>query len=288
MPERMPLPSAIASFLLDSQIVVGKSTLYNYRHNLDLFVGFLAGLAIEFLGDIKPDHVRAFYLWRQAGKSQHTLHQSARVVRTFLRWCVRQELISSNPGDKVRFPRWPKAEPRGLMVAQVMKLMAYAESTWQPERDKALFYVLLDCGLRRGEAAGLAVNDLDFEAKRLTVRHGKWDSGRVVPISDYGVFVLRAWVAICPNPNLLFGLKPEGVYQVMVRASRSVGFKVCPHQLRHTFASLYRGDLKDCSRILGHRDVSTTAMIYAHRDISTLVDAHNQVGLSRYMSGGAL
>lgn len=282
MSERISFSSAASSFLKDTAVEAAKSTLSNYDYNLRCFSAFLARQAVDCLGDITPDRVRDYFLERKAGYSQHTVHQSGRVLRTFFGWCVRQDLLTVNPVDKVKFPKWPDAESKSLTVEQVKRLFLYARGTLQPERDMALFYVLLDCGLRRGEVAHLSESDLDLENRTITVQWAKWGRGRSVPLSGLAVSLLAAWVQVRPVDKRLFCLNPQGVRMVCARAAAHLGFRLYPHLCRHTFASLYDGDLLDLSRILGHRDVSTTARVYTHRSISGLVDKHNDRGISRF------
>mgnify|MGYP000317991351 CR=1 FL=1 len=58
--------------------------------------------------------------------------------------------------------------------------------------DRAIFYLLWQCGLRRGEVEELRLEDLDLPGKRLSVRNGKGMKDRSVYLAS------NACLAIVP------------------------------------------------------------------------------------------
>jgi len=74
----------------------------------------------------------------------------------------------------------PKPLPRFLKDEEVEQLFKDIESI----RDRAIFYLMLRCGLRVEEVVNLHLDDLDFRRGRVVVKCGKGGKGRVVYMSS--------------------------------------------------------------------------------------------------------
>lgn len=98
-------------------------------------------------------------------KSLHNVHA---VLRRALTFAVRQELVPRNVAARafVDPPRVPAEEPKALTVDEVHRLLAAARG----DRIEALLVTAVGTGLRIGELLGLAWEDIDLEAGRLSVR----------------------------------------------------------------------------------------------------------------------
>ena len=131
------------------------------------------------------------------------------------------------------------------------------------------------CGLRASEVLALRVSDIDSSRMLLWVRRGKGNKDRGVPLSPALLEALRAhWQRLRPTTWLFPGQTPSGqrslgaLQRVIRRAVVAAGFtkKVSLHTLRHSYAThLLEGgvDLLTIQRLLGHRDLQTTAR-YVH------------------------
>jgi site-specific recombinase XerD len=150
-------------------------------------------------------------------------------------------------------------------------------------RDRAMLLLLWRLALRRGEVAGMTLEDLDWRAGQLRVC-GKsrcvevlplpWDVGEA--LAEYvredrpRVETRVVFVAVrAPHRPIT----PRTVSRVVADAARRAGVSgVTAHRLRHTAATemLRRGaSLTDIGQVLRHRQTQTTA-IYAKVDIETL------------------
>jgi integrase len=158
-------------------------------------------------------------------------------------------------------------------------------------RDRLLFAVLLDCGLRIGEALGLRHEDLGVAERQLLVRPrenangARAKSGRVrtVPASaelmrlyvdylsgEYGaldsdyVFV-NLWGRPAGHP-----LSYRGVYDLVLRLRARTGVDFDLHQFRHTYATwLLRAGagMENVKELLGHASIATTVDTYGHLSV---------------------
>jgi integrase len=190
-----------------------------------------------------------------------------------------------------RVGRLPDVEqlPRVLTVVQVQAIL----DAQQRLRDRFLFALLFDTGMRVGQALGLRHEDIVSWERRIEIRprednangaRGKGGRGSV-PVSaelmrlhleymheEYGdldcdyVFV-NLWGGRRAAP-----MRYDSVYELAKRTSAKVGFEFTPHTLRHTHATLARRggmSLDALQRMLTHRSPMSTG-IYAHLDVEDL------------------
>ncbi len=175
--------------------------------------------------------------------------------------------------------------PRGLEPAVVAALLSSCDRRRTVgRRDYAILLVLARLGLRAGEVAGIALENINWRAGELLV-HGKGGRDDTLPLPvDVGA-ALASYLRRRPSgPEgcrrlFLTAMPPVepmsrcAVSEVVRRACRRVGTApVGAHQLRHALASemLAAGaSLAEIGQVLRHRERRTTA-IYARVDRATL------------------
>jgi integrase/recombinase XerD len=200
--------------------------------------------------------------------SQETRHQVFRALRTFYSWAERRYGVP-NPAQQLAPPRRRQLLPRTLNTDQVDLLLHVAAG----RRDRALLLLLLDTGLRIGEASSLSRHNVGKQTLTVSGKTGQ----REIPVSPQ---VLQAFTGVGVGPVLWSGPKGEltvsGLAQAVRRALRRAGISGGPHLLRHTFARLYitaGGDVFSLQRILGHRQIETTKR-YVDLDLQDVVNQH--------------
>ncbi len=137
-------------------------------------------------------------------------------------------------------------------------------------RDRLLYLCGLLLGLRVSELVGLRVEDLDLDGGTCTVRHGKGDRDRALPIPARLLPELRSWIGtrrdgwVFPSPRSKTGHLSARAVQLSIRAAAAragISRHTTPHKLRHSYATrlLQRGaDIIEVRDLLGHSSVSTT------------------------------
>ncbi|MBP6668250.1 MAG: tyrosine-type recombinase/integrase [Gemmatimonadales bacterium] len=150
---------------------------------------------------------------------------------------------------------------------------------------------LYSSGIRRAEAAGIRIADLDPPRRVLLVRAGKGQRDRAVPVGRralqwLGRYLRRARprLAGASDPGWLF-LSTRGtrvrLNHLSARVARYVagarlGKPGSCHLFRHSMATLLLdggADVRDVQEILGHANLSTTAR-YTHLAIGRLLAVH--------------
>ena len=165
------------------------------------------------------------------------------------------------------FPRTMQKLPLILSQEEVARIL-----TAPPHlKSRALLMTIYAAGLRRSEVARLRVRDIDSARMTITVQQGKGQKDRVVMLSPVLLEILRQyWRHNKPKEWLFPGVNPNqpissnDVFAVFHNAVRRAGItkKVCPHSLRHSFAThlLESGtDLRTIQILLGHRSLKTTS-----------------------------
>jgi len=179
---------------------------------------------------------------------------------------------------------------------------------------KTAMNVLIRCGLRRGELAGLKWQDIDFNLNTLSicrdVINNKETKGqnyvketksvtsdRVIPFDPVLKNFLKSWqkeqaeqygTMLMPSA-FIFGspidpynpIRPDSITQWLARFNKTHGLRnVSPHDLRHTFGTLLLANganVKEAQILLGHADASTTLKFYVGTDMNALKTASNRL-----------
>ena len=102
-------------------------------------------------------------------------------IRVFYDYLYHEEEIKVvNPVKKGTKLRLSRPLPRHLRDEEVSVLF----NAIKKPRDHAMFKVMLRCGLRVEEVSDLTLSDIDFKRRRIYVKNGKGNKGRVVYISN--------------------------------------------------------------------------------------------------------
>lgn len=150
------------------------ATLTPYRvHVTRHIIPRIGGLRLQRL---RPADVEAFFARMLSdGVSASNVRKIGTTLSIALNHAIRSQLIATNPARGVRRPRSERKRIRVLDSAQVAKLVAACAR----ERLGPLFVLLLDSGMRPGEACALTWRDIDFAGGRVSVTKSLEPTGRV-------------------------------------------------------------------------------------------------------------
>lgn len=259
------------------------------------------------LRDLQAHDIQMFYQEQlQRVKASSVIHYHANIHKA-LKYAVKNDMIPSNPADKVERPKQDKFYGNFYDRDELHKLFEAVAGT------KLELPVLLGAfyGLRRSEIVGLKWSAIDFEQNTITISHtvtscnldGKCvivakdttktkSSRRTLPLVPYFHEKLLAVKAQQERNQKLCGrsynrefleyicvddigdrFKPNYITSQFPKLLERNGFrKIRFHDLRHSCASLLLASgvpMKHIQEWLGHSDFSTTANIYAHLDYSS-------------------
>ncbi|MGC1679606.1 MAG: tyrosine recombinase XerC [Candidatus Binataceae bacterium] len=270
-------------------------TVDNYRRDLMALRGFMLERA-AVLGrkeneidpaSITSDHIRAWLSDMMTKKKYQraTVQRRFSAARAFFKYRENAG-AAANPTRTMRSPRSERHLPLVLGQEDVGKLIDLDGDvhTAAALRDRAIVETLYSTGIRVSELVGLNWRDIDEEIGMLTVRSGKGNKDRVVPIGEPALDALMAWRRVMP-----IAWEAEGPVIVNLRGARlttrsvenivraritraGVPVALTPHGLRHSFAThmLDSGaDLRSIQEMLGHASLATTQR-YTHVSINHL------------------
>jgi site-specific recombinase XerD len=220
-------------------------------------------------GAIRREHIEAFIVdLQESGHKPATVAQRFRSLQQFFRWLRDEGEIHENPMANMRPPRVPEAPPPVLRDEEVKALLkATAGQRFEDRRDHALIRLLYDTGMRRGEAAGLKVEDLDLDQGAALVL-GKGGRPRACPYGRKTGQAIDRYLRIrsrhsqADSPSLWLGKKGRltdtGIAQLLRRRAAGAGLqrRLHPHLFRHTYAHQWLaagGTEGDLMRLAGWR-----------------------------------
>jgi site-specific recombinase XerD len=151
-------------------------------------------------------------------------------------------------------------------------------------RDRAMFLLMLRCGLRISEVANLLLSDLYLSETfpRMLIR-GKGSRQRGVYLSPQAQRALRAYLAQRPASAsehvflsyLQEGLSTTAIHKRLMRYRRRAGLALSAHRLRHSFANdMLNAQMPVTSiqMLLGHRWIESTQTYVMANDQQVCAD----------------
>jgi integrase/recombinase XerD len=234
---------------------------------------------------VKLQHLKSFVEWlNQKGVSPRTQARTISGIKSFFRYLLIEEKITSDPTTLLESPRIGRKLPDVLSMEEIDLLIDSVDVT-KPEgqRNRAMLETLYSCGLRVSELVNLKLSNLYFDQNFIKIE-GKGEKERLVPISKNAVEEIRKYIEGSrkdlniskESANILF-LNRRGkklsrvmIFTIIKGLAQKVGLekKISPHTFRHSFAThLINGgaDLRAVQEMLGHESILTTE-IYTHLD----------------------
>jgi len=248
-----------------------ETDLRMFRQFLEEKLGFVPGL-----DDITRQMVIQFGV-RLKDAAALTVRRKYACLSSFFGFLQDMGYARNNPVRRMPLPKVAQTVPVCLTPQQAQRLVEVADRPWT----KALVILLLSTGIRRSEAVGITLDDLDLNNGQLLVR-GKGSKERVVPLNEAAIEAIREYLEQRPATSAghLFvsregeSLASRAVNRILARLIKKAeldGYGITPHKLRHTFAThLIRNgvDVRTVQELLGHSDLETTAK-YLHSDTRT-------------------
>jgi site-specific recombinase XerD len=201
-------------------------------------------------------------------RTPKTITCHLQTIRLFYDYLINEEgRTISNPVTRISL-RLPKPLPRHLKDDQVRSLFAGIRDL----RDRAMFMLMLRCGLRVQEVAQLTVDAVEYGRRQIFVSHGKGAKDRVVYMSEDARSALQAYLTrrsskakalflVQKGPMKDKPISVRGIQKRIEYYARKNNLSVSCHRLRHTMATQLLNadaDLTTIQDLLGHSQVTTT------------------------------
>lgn len=222
-------------------------TIQTYTEALTLLGLFVADRGMpDDPTQLTREHIEAFIADLLAKHRPATAHNRYRALQAFYKWLADEDEIERSPMERMKPPILPEAPPAVLSDGEIARLLKACDGKgFEDRRDAAIIRLFLDTGMRRGELAGLKVDDLDFE-NNVAVVIGKGRRPRACPFGRKTALALDRYLRVraghrdAARPELWLGkagpVTGNGIYQIVRDRASKAGLELHPHQLRHTFA----------------------------------------------------
>lgn len=222
-------------------------------------------------------------------QKNYSVNYQRQLVNALKIW-LRTNGVSEDRIGTLERPRKTRNLPEVISKEEVRALLHASTNM----KHKTILSLIYSAGLRIGEALNLEPKDIDSNRMVITVRGGKGNKDRIIPLSMTVLKMLREYYKIYRPKQYLF----EGMYgekysarsaqSVLRQSARRVGSlkgrKITLHTLRHSYAThlLESGtDLRYIQVLLGHGSSRTTE-IYTHvstHKISLIISPLDQLQL---------
>lgn len=256
--------------------------LFQYLQNEDSGKSFLK---------VDLNDLRDFLVYiNKIGVGARTQARIISGIKTFFKYLLLEDLITSDPSELLEAPRLGRKLPITLSISEIDKIEEVIDLS-KPEgtRNKAIIETLYSCGLRVSELCDLKLSNLFFNEQYIRVI-GKGDKERLVPIGSSAIKYIQIYTNEIRNhlqiqkgnEDIIF-LNRRGrrltrvmIFTIVKNLVEKAGIDkvVSPHSFRHSFAThLVEGgaDLRAVQEMLGHESITTTE-IYTHLDREYLRD----------------
>ena len=239
--DSLTLASAFERFLEDSSFA--RRTRESYAEDLAPLLAEVGQKPATALTDVD---LRAF-LTHQESLAPATYNRRLAALRSFTRWLRNQGRLTEALLDDVERKPEGKRAARALDAQQVESVLRKIEDP----RDRALFWLIYDGGLRCQEALAIDIDDISWSERSIRI-HGKGDRPREMFFSRAVGTLLDKYLATrgYPTSGPLFvthrkarlprraDLTPDGYARLSYRQADTLWKGYTPdwdlHQLRHT------------------------------------------------------
>ena len=211
-------------------------------------------------------------LRRPDGKPMQAAARNTKVstIRSFFAFATERGWLEVNPFIWINPAKVPRRVAKRVPKAELSKILSAA-----PFRERTMILLMLQVGLRRGEVAGMSLEDYDPDGRWLVVI-GKGDVERRCSVPEEAAIALEKWIDSMPgdvrtgpmwpsthNPGK--GISARTVSARITQVSNDCGLHINPHRYRHTMATetVQTGaSLPAVAQQLGHSSAKVTADVY--------------------------
>jgi len=243
--------------------------------------------------DNVPNHAKT------VGLADASIATRIRGLKTFIKWCEREELIEKNPFNSFEGFKQNTPDIDILSRNELNNLLKvakfYSNKSFKYFRDYVFLHLIIDSMCRVSETLLLSPDDIDHTNRTMLIKseNAKSRKSRIVPLSNKTYRLLiqllkENEVFEGETDNLIFlslsgrMLSKSNLLRDLKKWASEAGIKkrFYLHLIRHSVATEFlrsSGDIESLRKILGHADYRTI-QIYVHLADSTVQEKHANHG----------
>lgn len=315
MQEQTNLEWLLEGFKYDLELTVRPKTVKYYCGETWRFLQWAqATYAVTDIKLLAKKHIQAFFhhlatdyqsngLEKEPAEIERLRWPYYRALRRFFDWAVTEGYLQSNPMKDIVLnapPPTPIEPYRPEHIVLILKVLDYdwkiagtQRQKMLAARNRAIFLLFLESGLRLEELAKLEKVDVDLEGQKVIVRFGKMGKSRLCGFGPQSKKALWKYMGLrsqLTNNGALWiteevsPLTVSGVQITIRRLKKEAGLeniRGSVHKLRHTFATIYlkhTRDMKGCRILLGHSTLTMTEQYTQFIEAEDVIKAYDGQG----------
>lgn len=265
-----------------------EQTVNSYADDLRKFEAYFKSLDTHLSWEsVDSDIIRDWMeSMMEKGNNATSINRRLSALRSFYRFALARNLISSDPARCIQGPKKSRPLPQFLKESEINELLdpAMWKDTYNDMCARTIIITFYETGMRLSELESLNDDSINFVNKEIKVT-GKRNKQRIIPFGGELEAALRNYISFRNkeierhSEGLFLSEKGERMnknqirYVVKKNLSRVCTLKKrTPHVLRHTFATAmlnHHAGLESLKKLLGHASLSTTE-IYTHTTFEQL------------------
>lgn len=265
-------------------------TIIGYKTSFNLFTLLIPEANLGFTEIDKGDIINFFDLiekrHRVVGRDTIKIGVKASTINThraklgkFFEWLKINRYINTNPVYETAAPLVEYEDKKFLRQKDIDKILGtialHSQNNFLRVRNLAIFFILLNCGVRKNELLNIRIEDVNIENKELLIRGitSKSKHNRIIPLNQEVILRIKDYVSVLKkttyNGSYLFAsnnlknhLSNEGLIHLVKLINTKSGVNFHAHLMRHTFAVnlIATGcDVSKLKQLMGHQDIRMTA-----------------------------
>jgi len=244
------------------------ATILAYGKDIMQLVEFSAGQNLTLPTHITPETIEAFKAsLAHDNYTPKSISRKINSIKSFFRFLKSEAVLTQNPAIDVSHPKVEITPPR---ILTKMEYRALRDACRNDERLSAIVEILLQTGIRISELAGLKLEDVDSDYKKIHINSQESHEARTIPLNKSAAASLEKYLKYRPETKSknLFVTKTGRPFLIRnIRAAIDRYFKLAGikdakvNDLRHTFIAeqLAAGTpLIFVSKLVGHKRLTTT------------------------------
>jgi integrase/recombinase XerD len=274
---------------------IAPKTIESYTTDVRLFNDYIQENGVKELTILKRLYVTNYKQWLQdGGYAIATINKKINSLQAYNLFLMKMEYLTEKVvflrKNRVKIATGSQKEVDVLTDEEVNRLLFHIQDRRQvTQRNELIVMILLYTGVRVSELCQIRLEDVDFLTKELSV-YGKGVKHRQVPLRNNLVESIREYLKgersqskFADSRYLIVSQRTEklardSVNTMLEGIAKQVGFRINPHQLRHTFCTrmIRKGvDLTTVSRLAGHQSILTTSQFYVSSSRKEKMEAVN-------------
>ncbi|WP_404468658.1 tyrosine-type recombinase/integrase [Sutcliffiella horikoshii] len=252
----------IQSFLEDNRSRYSAETLRSYKLSLHQFFSFCR----KNYDEVKATDIRAWLASMvEEGLSKNTIHIKLAGLKSFYQYCIEENILKNPPTLTVKALKKDDSLPYYLSKRQVAQLQELTKGDYQ---FRPIIETLYATGVRVSELLHIKLKEIKWDTRQIWIHKGKGNKERFVLFTHDCAERLKGYLdkrevyseyLFCNRRGM--PLHREYIQKNFRSFSQTLGFKITPHTLRHTFAAhLAEKNMPQSyiQELLGHVDINST------------------------------